>query len=334
MSCGCDDSYNSYPYGGACRADVPYPQVSHESVPSLIDNLATALYGGFYNPATNTGYITKSVVNGRIVWSIPCDPNNTSTINNIPRNSGEGLLCYIMRALNLTISNTGFVTVNGTQTLTNKTLDITCTFAGNAATATSLLAGVAGAIPYQSAAGTTGFNSPGTAGQLLVSGGTGAPVFGVDHIGASSSTSTPPSGGASGYVGELLTWTSSATAITTGQTLNVLSLSSASSPSFTSGDWKFYGVLVFACTGTSIAALQTFTGGFSTTSATTAAGKRFVLPVLSALTTSSFSTEQPLAVTPILQPASGQTVYVVATAPAFTAGSMTVTAYVSARRMR
>jgi hypothetical protein len=98
-------------YVGACRKDIPYPSVSHESVPSLIDNLVSALYGS----------ITKTVVNRRVQWNIPCDPNNTATINNIPRNAGEGLLCYIIRALNLTGAG-GIVTVDGTQTLTNKTL--------------------------------------------------------------------------------------------------------------------------------------------------------------------------------------------------------------------
>jgi hypothetical protein len=139
MSCGDYNNpfgYNNA-YGYACRDDVPYPQVSHESVPSLIDNLVGALYGAFYNPQTQQGFITKSVVNGRIVWNIPCDPNNTGTINNIDRYPGEGLLCYIMRSLNLTITSNGFVTVNGVQTLQNKTLDATCSLAGNAATATN-----------------------------------------------------------------------------------------------------------------------------------------------------------------------------------------------------
>jgi len=127
-------------YVGACRKDIPYPSVSHESVPSLIDNLVSALYGT----------ITKTVVNRRVVWNIPCDPNNTATINGIPRNAGEGLLCYIIRSLNLTTPS-GFVTVDGIQTLTNKTLTApvinspivsnltgTGTLTGNASTATTL----------------------------------------------------------------------------------------------------------------------------------------------------------------------------------------------------
>jgi hypothetical protein len=83
MSCGC----NNEPYNNVCRQDIPYPQVSHESVPSLIDNLVQALYGD----------ITKSVVSGRVVWNIPCDPNNSTQVFGIPRLPGEGLLCYLIR---------------------------------------------------------------------------------------------------------------------------------------------------------------------------------------------------------------------------------------------
>ena len=116
MSCGCD-SGSSYDggyvngYNGLCNADTPYPSVSSESVPSLINNLTYALYG----------QVQKNVTNGQVTWTIPCDPSNIpATINNIPRNAGEGLLCYIIRALNLT-TQSGFVTVDGVQTLTNKT---------------------------------------------------------------------------------------------------------------------------------------------------------------------------------------------------------------------
>lgn len=84
MSCGCNEPYNN-----VCRQDIPYPQVSHESVPSLIDNLVDALYGD----------ITKSVVANRVVWNIPCDPaSNPAEVPGLPRMEGEGLLCYIMRA--------------------------------------------------------------------------------------------------------------------------------------------------------------------------------------------------------------------------------------------
>jgi len=77
-----------------CCPDTPYPQVSHESVPSLIDNLVYALYGS----------ITKTVRNGRVVWNIPCDPSsNPAEVHDIPREEGEGLLCYIIRCFNNTL---------------------------------------------------------------------------------------------------------------------------------------------------------------------------------------------------------------------------------------
>jgi len=121
MSCGCDSgsSYDGgygsgYGYNGICNADTPYPSVSSESVPSLINNLTYALYG----------QIQKNVTNGQVTWTIPCDPNSTATINGIPRIAGEGLLCYIIRALNLTTATAGYVTANGFETLTNKTLTL------------------------------------------------------------------------------------------------------------------------------------------------------------------------------------------------------------------
>lgn len=49
--------------------------------------------------------------------------------------------------------------------------------AGIATTATNLAGGTAGQVPYQTAAGATSFYGPGTAGQVLVSGGTGAPQY-------------------------------------------------------------------------------------------------------------------------------------------------------------
>ena len=48
----------------------------------------------------------------------------------------------------------------------------------NATNAINLAGGVAGAVPYQSAPGTTAFSAAGAAGQPILSGGTGAPTFG------------------------------------------------------------------------------------------------------------------------------------------------------------
>jgi len=84
MSCGCNNSN----YSSTCCPEVPYPTISSESVPSLISNLVYALYGT----------INKFIVNGRVVWDIPCDPNNVpASVPQIPREENEGLLCYLIR---------------------------------------------------------------------------------------------------------------------------------------------------------------------------------------------------------------------------------------------
>jgi hypothetical protein len=83
MSCGSNNST----YSNTCCPDVPYPTISAESVPSLIGNLVYALYGT----------INKTIINGRVVWDIPCDPDNTTEVEQIPREEGEGLLCYLLR---------------------------------------------------------------------------------------------------------------------------------------------------------------------------------------------------------------------------------------------
>lgn len=106
MSCCNNDTYPN-----VCRQDIPYPQVSPESVPSLISNLVNALYGE----------ITKSVVDGRVVWNVPCDPNNTAEIDGFPRLPDEGLLCYIIRYFD-TIAPVllDVVTISGNQTITGQ----------------------------------------------------------------------------------------------------------------------------------------------------------------------------------------------------------------------
>lgn len=87
MSCGCNNSN----YSSSCCPEVPYPSISSESVPSLIDNLVYALYGT----------INKSISGGRVIWDIPCDPSTSpASVSGIPREDGEGLLCYIIRVLN------------------------------------------------------------------------------------------------------------------------------------------------------------------------------------------------------------------------------------------
>lgn len=119
MSCGCGDTT---PFGGndsynnLCNTDTPYPIVSNESVPSLISNLTLALYG----------QIQKDISSGKVVWIIPCDPNNTAYIASLPREPGEGLMCYFIRYFNTVYPNGvlgipygGTGATNAPQALTN-----------------------------------------------------------------------------------------------------------------------------------------------------------------------------------------------------------------------
>ena len=112
MSCGCNDNAFGYsPYGTICQPDTPYPSTSSESVPSLINNLTYSLYG----------QITKSVSNGQVVWTIPCDPNQTASINGLTRNTGEGLLCYILRCLNTSNTPT-YTTITAGNYIANESI--------------------------------------------------------------------------------------------------------------------------------------------------------------------------------------------------------------------
>ena len=112
MSCCNGDLSNGYGYGYVCQPDVPYPQVSPESVTSQITNLATSLYGAFQNiPAgvTSTSGITKSLVNGQVVWTVACAPTSTTSVFGVTPNAGEGFLCFLIRAL-----TTGSAATTGT----------------------------------------------------------------------------------------------------------------------------------------------------------------------------------------------------------------------------
>jgi hypothetical protein len=87
----------------------------------------------------------------------------------IPIQSAAGSTAYIP------IGTSGFVLTSGGTTATWQALSGLSS--GSATTATNLANGTAGQVPYQTAGGSTSFFGPGTAGQLLQSGGTGAPSY-------------------------------------------------------------------------------------------------------------------------------------------------------------
>jgi len=210
------DTGSTSAYVGACRKDIPYPSVSHESVPSLIDNLVTALYGT----------ITKQVVNRRVQWTIPCDPASApATVFGIPRNDGEGLLCYFIRAFNTV--GTGGATFYGNFVgpLTgNVTGNMTGNVTGNAS---GLAGGTTNSVHYQSAPNVTSFLPAGINGQVL-----GILSTGLSWVSApAASTSSAIVGGAAGQV--LWQTGSGATGFTAaGTTGQVLSSNGTSTPTW------------------------------------------------------------------------------------------------------
>ena len=192
MSCGCNN--NGYGgYGSVCP-DIPYPQISAESVPSLISNLTFALYG----------LINKSVANGRIKWTIPCDPNSTATILNIPRNVGEGLLCYFIRVFQsqspaYPVTTTPNLILQSTTTLPTWVAQNTLSV-GSAAKATNLINSIVGSIPYTSGSNVTSFLSPAsTGGYVLSSQGANQPPIWIQNTAVTTSANTVL-GGSNGQI--------------------------------------------------------------------------------------------------------------------------------------
>jgi hypothetical protein len=399
MSC---DNYDNA-YYGACRPDVPYPSTSAESVPSLIDNLTQALYGIYGSPYS----IQKSVVNGRVIWTIPCDPNNTSSINGFARNTGEGLLCYILRYLGQSSIGTTVVYTGSTQTLTNKTLTgpvitnptvtggtidgstigtnspvtilspvINGTIAGTGTFDAARLTGstlptfiqisssnipsgtviasdlaatldltgkvislptnttltssnTVGGIVYGSTTSQLSQLSVGTAGQILVSQGTGlAPSWSKDHIGVSDSSNA-----SFGYVGEFV---SNAIIKANGVTLPTATATTITSISLSAGDWDVRGQVDYTC-GNGTTAIQVYYQGISTTNNTLGATDTYsVLNLTGTSTLPGVSIDQGLPCkTTRISIGSTTTVYLVAQVN-FNGTGASVKGYgtIEARRMR
>ena len=75
------------------------------------------------------------------------------------------------------VSGTTVLTLPATSGTVITTASGTASSATTATTATNITGGVAGAIPYQSGSGATGFSAAGTSGQLLQSNGASAPTW-------------------------------------------------------------------------------------------------------------------------------------------------------------
>jgi hypothetical protein len=203
-------------------------------------------------------------------------------------------------------------------------------------TANNINGGLAGEVVYQSASGTTSFTAVGTAGQLLVSNGSSSPIWSVDHTGISAATGSYPVSASAGYVGETLFYTNAFTNLTSGATSQILNITNTSNPSLTAGDYQFWGTILIQFNNVTLAAGQNIQGCISATNGSLDFQKRFVFPFFSALSGSTIFFQQPLSLVNILQPGGGTpaSVWVNVSAPTFSAGTISVTPYIYARRMR
>jgi len=143
-------------------------------------------YFTFIPDATITGEVAggsqgdfqASNFRGNLVGNVTGDLTGVSTTATNLAGGAAGSIAYQSAAGATTflgIGTNGFVlTSNGTAPVWQAISGLS---AGSATTATNLAGGTAGQIPYQTAAGSTTFVGPGTAGQLLMSAGTSAPTY-------------------------------------------------------------------------------------------------------------------------------------------------------------
>ena len=98
---------------------------------------------------------------------------NSVIFNNSGTGAASGVTFNGSTAQTISYNTLGAPSITGV----NATGTWSISILGTAATASNIAAGTAGAILYQSSAGTTGFTSIGTSGQLLTSAGSGTPTW-------------------------------------------------------------------------------------------------------------------------------------------------------------
>lgn len=75
----------------SCNTSRASVDPANETLPSSLSNFITDFYGD----------LTKTVVDGRVVWELPCDLDSGLPAN--PRLDGEGLACYFLRLADETV---------------------------------------------------------------------------------------------------------------------------------------------------------------------------------------------------------------------------------------
>lgn len=86
MSCSCSNPGSPASVCSPCGFNgVPDP--ANESLASAVSNFTTQFFGT----------ITKTLVDGAVTWTLPC--NLDAGLEGNPRLAGEGLACYFLRLL-------------------------------------------------------------------------------------------------------------------------------------------------------------------------------------------------------------------------------------------
>lgn len=145
----------------------------------------------FSKPATTDGYANvltfmKATISDLALGLDPATSSPTNLVTNSVRWSSANNKWQ-------KYNGTTWVDLASTYAINISGNAATATSAGSATsatTATNVAGGVAGAVLYQSAPGTTAFSGAGTAGQAMLSGGTGAPTWGTLGLAAGGTGAT------------------------------------------------------------------------------------------------------------------------------------------------
>ena len=127
--------------------------------------------GSYSNPTWLTS-ILGSIVSGAVSTATTATNIAAGAAGSLPYQTGSGATSM------LSLGTSGYVLTAGASAPTyvaQSTLSVGS--ASTATTSTNLAGGVAGAVPWQSAAGATGFTAAGTTGQVLQSNGTSVPTW-------------------------------------------------------------------------------------------------------------------------------------------------------------
>jgi len=184
--------------------------------------------------------------------------------------------------------------------------------------------------------GTLGYYNPlasgtgtGTANQIYTVNSSGtAPIWQTGIVGVSGTVTSAPAG----FVGEVLSWSAGA-AFTIGQQQELLTITSASSPSLTNGDWQFSAVFSFNSSNITTSTSTAFIAGISTATGTPVISNRLQYPIITSLSGVTFVAELSSPIVNVIQNTGG-TVYAFAQAPLFASGNVSIACYLTARRMR